>query len=52
MTAWIVQHWVGLATGGVVLVGAIWWIAKPPTWRDGEGDDSSLVDAGSFRQFH
>jgi hypothetical protein len=52
MFAWIVQHWVGVTTGVGVLIAVIWWIAKPPSWRDGEGDNNSLVDAGSFRQFH
>jgi hypothetical protein len=52
MIAWLVEHWVGASIGALVLAYAIWWIAKPPSWRDGEGDNADLVDVGSFKQFH
>ena len=52
MLAWLADHWVGASIGALFIALAIWWIAKPASWRDAEGDDSDLVDIGSFKQFH
>ncbi len=52
MVPWLIHHWIALSVGVVLLVAALYWLLKPPSWRDGEGDNQGLVDIGSFRQLH
>jgi hypothetical protein len=52
MPDWIANHWIDCTVAALVIGYVVWWLVKPPSWKDAEGSDSDLVDAGSFKQFH
>lgn len=52
MIPWILHHRIGVGTTAVAIVLLLWWALKPPTWRDGTGDNDGLSYLSKFTAGH
>jgi hypothetical protein len=52
MIAWILHHKIAVVLLAVFAIFLLRRLLRPPTWKDGEGDNDALVNIDSFKQFH
>jgi hypothetical protein len=52
MLLWILQHKIGVGIAVLAIALLLWWLLKPPTWKDGMGDNDGLAYLDRFRASH
>ncbi len=52
MRFWIPHHKIAVGVTALLIVLLVWWLLKPPTWKDGFGDNDGLAYLSRFTAGH